>query len=43
MNSDELRALLEMITHYSFDYLQSLEKEQLEKIYKEKTSYGQSK
>jgi hypothetical protein len=37
MTSDELRAVLEMITHYSFDYLQSLNKEQLERIYAEKT------
>lgn len=37
MTSDELRTILEMITGYSFDYLQSLNKEQLEKIYEEKT------
>jgi hypothetical protein len=38
MSSDELRSVLSMITHYSFEYLQSLNKEQLEKIYKEKTN-----
>jgi hypothetical protein len=37
MNNDELRSLLAMITNYSFEYLQTLNKEQLEKIYKEKT------
>lgn len=37
MTSDELRTILEMITNYSFDYLQSLNKEQLQKIYEEKT------
>jgi hypothetical protein len=37
MSSDELRSVLSMITQYSFEYLQSLNKEQLEKIYKEKT------
>jgi hypothetical protein len=37
MSSDELRSILAMITQYSFEYLQSLNKEQLEKIYKEKT------
>ena len=38
MTSDELRALLEMITNYSFEYLQSLNLEQLTKIYEEKTN-----
>jgi hypothetical protein len=38
MSSDELRSILAMITNYSFEYLQSLNKEQLEKIYKEKTN-----
>jgi DNA-dependent RNA polymerase auxiliary subunit epsilon len=38
MTSDELRALLEMTTNYSFEYLQSLSKEQLEKIYEAKTN-----
>jgi hypothetical protein len=37
MNSDELRSLLTMITQYSFEYLQSLNKEQLQRIYEEKT------
>lgn len=36
MTSDELRALLEMITNYSFDYLQSLSHEELLKLYQEK-------
>jgi hypothetical protein len=36
MTSDELRAVLEMTTRYSFDYLQSLSKEELERIYDEK-------
>jgi hypothetical protein len=38
MSSDELRSLLTMITNYSFEYLQSLNKEQLEKIYEAKTN-----
>jgi hypothetical protein len=37
MTSDELRAILEMITHYSFEYLQSLNYEQLLRIYEDKT------
>lgn len=37
MTSDELRSVLEMITNYSFDYLQSLSREQLLKIYEDKT------
>lgn len=36
MTSDELRTILELTTKYSFDYLQSLSKEQLQKIYEEK-------
>jgi hypothetical protein len=36
MTADELRAVLEMTTRYSFEYLQSLTKEQLEKIYEDK-------
>lgn len=38
MTSVELRAILEMITNYSFDYLQSLNQEQLQKIYDEKNA-----
>jgi hypothetical protein len=38
MTSDELRALLELMTNYSFEYLQSLDKEQLQKLYEEKTN-----
>jgi hypothetical protein len=38
MTSDELRAILEMTTNYSIEYLQSLTKEKLEKIYNEKRS-----
>ncbi|MEH7251912.1 hypothetical protein V7111_07280 [Neobacillus niacini] len=38
MSSDELRSILAMITHYSFEYLQSLNKEQLQKIYEAKTN-----
>jgi hypothetical protein len=38
MTADELRALLEMTTRYSFDYLQSLTKEQLQRLYEEKTN-----
>jgi len=38
MSSDELRSILAMITNYSFEYLQSLNKEQLEKIYEVKTN-----
>ncbi|WP_275677145.1 hypothetical protein [Neobacillus drentensis] len=38
MTSDELRALLEMTTNYSFDYLQSLTYEELLKIYEVKTN-----
>jgi hypothetical protein len=38
VTTDELRAVLEMITNYSFDYLQSLTKEELEKIYNDKRS-----
>ena len=37
MTSDELRALLEMTTNYSFEYLQSLNYEQLLRIYEDKT------
>jgi hypothetical protein len=37
MTSDELRAVLELITNFSFDYLQSLNKEQLQKLYEERT------
>jgi hypothetical protein len=36
MTADEYRALLEMTTRYSFEYLQSLTKEELERIYEEK-------
>ena len=36
MNSDELRAVLAMTTNYSFEYLQSLTQEQLQKIYEDK-------
>jgi hypothetical protein len=38
MTSDEMRAVLEMTTNYSFDYLQSLSYEELERIYNEKRS-----
>jgi hypothetical protein len=38
MSSDELRSILSMITDYSFEYLQSLNKEQLQKIYEDKTN-----
>jgi hypothetical protein len=38
MSSDELRSVLSMITQYSFEYLQSLNKEQLLKIYEAKTN-----
>lgn len=37
MSSDELRSILNMITGYSFEYLQSLKHEELERIYEEKT------
>lgn len=33
MTNDELRAILELVTGYSFEYLQSLNKEELEKLY----------
>lgn len=36
MTADELRSLLEMTTNYSFEYLQTLKLEELEKIYWEK-------
>ncbi|MGX1430776.1 hypothetical protein ACUXCC_002014 [Cytobacillus horneckiae] len=36
MTKDELVFLLEMITNYSFEYLQTLDREQLQKIYEEK-------
>jgi hypothetical protein len=36
MKSDELRAILEMITNYSFEYLQSLTYEELLKLYEER-------
>jgi hypothetical protein len=36
MSSDEMRAVLEMTTNYSFEYLQSLSKEKLTKLYEEK-------
>jgi hypothetical protein len=36
MTSDELRAVLEMTTRYSYEYLQSLTKEQLERIFEDK-------
>jgi hypothetical protein len=36
MTADELRAILEMTTRYSFEYLQSLDKEQLKKLLEEK-------
>jgi hypothetical protein len=38
MTSDELRSILEMITNYSPEYLQSLTKKELEKIYNDKRS-----
>jgi hypothetical protein len=38
MTSHELRTVLEMITNYSFDYLQSLSYEQLLRIYEDKTN-----
>jgi hypothetical protein len=38
MTSHELRTVLEMITNYSFDYLQSLTYEQLLRIYEDKTN-----
>jgi hypothetical protein len=38
MTSDEMRAVLEMTTNYSFDYLQSLSYEELKRIYNEKRS-----
>jgi hypothetical protein len=38
MNSDELRAELHIITGYSFEYLQTLTKDELERILKEKRS-----
>jgi hypothetical protein len=37
MSSDELRSILAMLTNYSFEYLQTLNKEQLQKIYEAKT------
>jgi hypothetical protein len=37
MTSHELRTVLEMITNYSFDYLQSLTYEELLRIYEDKT------
>lgn len=42
MEAHELRSILEMITNYSYEYLQSLNKEQLLKIYEDKTN-GKSK
>lgn len=36
MTKDELVFLLEMITNYSFEYLQTLDREQLQKIYEDK-------
>jgi hypothetical protein len=38
MTSDELRSILCMTTNYSYAYLQSLTKEELEKIYQDKRS-----
>jgi hypothetical protein len=38
MTSHELRTILEMITNYSFDYLQSLTYDKLIKIYEDKTN-----
>jgi hypothetical protein len=38
MTSHELRTVLEMITNYSFDYLQSLTYEKLLRIYEDKTN-----
>jgi hypothetical protein len=38
MTSHELRTILEMITNYSFDYLQSLTYDELIKIYEVKTN-----
>jgi hypothetical protein len=37
MTSHELRTVLEMITNYSFEYLQSLTYEELVKLYEDKT------
>lgn len=36
MTRDEMTALLEMKSNYSYEYLQSLTREQLEKLYREK-------
>lgn len=36
MSKDELISVLEMITKFSYEYLKSLSKEELEKIYKER-------
>jgi hypothetical protein len=36
MTKDELISILEMITHYSYEYLKSLSLEELQKIYKDK-------
>jgi hypothetical protein len=38
MSSDEMRAILKMVTGYSFEYLQSLSKEQIEKLYQERAN-----
>jgi hypothetical protein len=38
MTSDEIRAILELTTNYSFAYLQSLSYEELKRIYNEKRS-----
>lgn len=36
MTKDELISVLEMITKFSYEYLKSLSKEELEKLYKER-------
>jgi hypothetical protein len=38
MTSDEMRSVLAMTTGYSFEYLQSLNHEELKKLYEEKTN-----